>query len=52
MAGAAAGRIVLVGSIAESFPLPMAPTYAATKAGLAMFAEALCDPHGASMAWA
>ncbi len=35
------GRIVLVGSIAESFPLPQAPTYAATKAGLAMFAEAL-----------
>lgn len=35
------GRIVLIGSIAESFPLPMAPTYAATKAGLAMFAEAL-----------
>lgn len=35
------GQIVLMGSIAESFPLPMAPTYAATKAGLAMFAEAL-----------
>ena len=35
------GRIVLVGSIAGSFPLPHAPTYAATKAGLAMFAEAL-----------
>jgi short-subunit dehydrogenase len=31
----------LIGSIAESFPLPMAPTYAATKAGLRMFAEAL-----------
>ena len=45
MAGAMArrghGQIVLVGSIAESYPLPMAPTYAATKAGLAMFAEAL-----------
>lgn len=35
------GHIVLIGSIAESFPLPMAPTYAGTKAGLAMFAEAL-----------
>jgi short-subunit dehydrogenase len=35
------GHVVLIGSIAESFPLPMAPTYAATKAGLAMFAEAL-----------
>ncbi len=35
------GQIVLVGSIAEAFPLPQAPTYAATKAGLAMYAEAL-----------
>ena len=41
MAARRQGRIVLVGSIAESFPLPMAPTYSATKAGLAMFAEAL-----------
>jgi short-subunit dehydrogenase len=41
MAKRGRGRIVLIGSIAESFPLPMAPTYAATKAGLAMFAEAL-----------
>jgi len=41
MAKRGGGQIVLVGSIAESFPLPMAPTYAATKAGLAMFAEAL-----------
>jgi short-subunit dehydrogenase len=41
MAKRGRGRVVLVGSIAESFPLPMAPTYAATKAGLAMFAEAL-----------
>jgi short-subunit dehydrogenase len=32
---------VLIGSIAESYPLPMAPTYAATKAGLRLFAEAL-----------
>jgi short-subunit dehydrogenase len=41
MAGRGAGQIVLLGSIAESYPLPMAPTYAATKAGLRMFAEAL-----------
>lgn len=41
MAARGHGRIVLVGSIAESFPLPQAPTYAATKAGLAMFADAL-----------
>ena len=40
MATRRAGHIVLVGSITESFPLPMAPTYAATKAGLKMFAEA------------
>ncbi len=41
MARRGAGQIVLVGSIAESYPLPMAPTYAATKAGLRMFAELL-----------
>lgn len=41
MASRGHGHIVLVGSIAESYPLPMAPTYAATKAGLRMFAEAL-----------
>jgi short-subunit dehydrogenase len=41
MAARGHGHIVLVGSIAESYPLPMAPTYAATKAGLRMFAEAL-----------
>jgi short-subunit dehydrogenase len=35
------GQIVLIGSLAESFPFPIAPTYAATKAGLRMFAEAL-----------
>jgi len=35
------GHIVLIGSISESYPLPMAPTYAATKAGLRLFAEAL-----------
>jgi len=41
MARRGSGQIVLIGSIAESYPLPMAPTYAATKAGLRMFAEAL-----------
>lgn len=41
MARRGGGHVVLVGSIAESFPLPMAPTYAGTKAGLALFAEAL-----------
>src|SRR5215472_11968790 len=35
------GHIVFMGSIAESFPLPTAPTYSATKAGLALFSEAL-----------
>jgi short-subunit dehydrogenase len=35
------GHIVFVGSVAGSFPLPMAPTYSGSKAGLAMFAEAL-----------
>ena len=41
MAGRGHGRIVLVGSAADSFPLPMAPVYAGTKAGLALFADAL-----------
>ena len=41
MAKRGLGRIVLVGSVAASFPLPMAPLYAGTKAGLALFAEAL-----------
>ena len=35
------GHIVLMGSVAASYPLPQAPTYAATKAGLRMFARAL-----------
>lgn len=49
MAARGAGHIVLVGSITESFPLPMAPTYAATKAGLRMFADAFSirmEKHG------
>jgi short-subunit dehydrogenase len=41
MASRGNGHIVLMGSIADSIPLPMAPSYAASKAGLAMFAEAL-----------
>lgn len=41
MAERGRGRIVLVGSVAGCFPLPMAPLYAASKAGLALFAEAL-----------
>jgi short-subunit dehydrogenase len=41
MATRGRGHIVFIGSIAESFPLPMAPAYAATKAGLALFSEAL-----------
>jgi short-subunit dehydrogenase len=52
MAKRGRGQIVLIGSIAESFPLPMAPTYAATKAGLRMFAEALgirLSSHGVSV---
>lgn len=46
------GQIVLVGSIAESFPLPTSPLYSASKAGLAMFAEALAmrmKPHGVAV---
>lgn len=35
------GSIVLIGSIAALFPLPMAPVYSGSKAGLMMFAEAL-----------
>ncbi len=41
MARRGGGQIVLVGSVAASFPLPMAPLYSGSKAGLAMFAEAL-----------
>jgi short-subunit dehydrogenase len=49
MAERGGGQIVLIGSISESYPLPMAPTYAASKAGLRMFAEALglrLEKHG------
>ena len=35
------GRIVLIGSTAGLVPLPMAPVYSGSKAGLMMFAEAL-----------
>ena len=52
MAKRGRGRIVLLGSIAESFPLPMAPVYAGTKAGIALFAEALgirLAKHGVSV---
>jgi short-subunit dehydrogenase len=41
MAERGKGHIVLMSSIAGSFPLPQAPTYSGTKAGLDMFAEAL-----------
>jgi short-subunit dehydrogenase len=41
MAARGRGRIVLIGSVAGAFPLPLAPTYSATKAGLALFADAL-----------
>lgn len=41
MAQRGKGHIVLLGSIAGAFPLPMAPLYSGSKAGLALFAEAL-----------
>jgi short-subunit dehydrogenase len=46
------GRIVLIGSVAGAFGLPMAPTYSASKAGLRIFAEGLGDglaAHGISV---
>jgi short-subunit dehydrogenase len=52
MARRRGGHIVLISSIADSIPLPMAPTYAGTKAGLKMFAEslrALVKPHGVAV---
>ena len=41
MGARGAGLIVLIGSIAALFALPMAPTYSGSKAGLMMFAAAL-----------
>jgi short-subunit dehydrogenase len=41
MGARGAGHIVLIGSIAALFPLPMAPVYSGSKAGLMMFTEAL-----------
>lgn len=41
MSARKAGQIVFVGSVASAFPLPMAPLYSGSKAGLAVFAEAL-----------
>lgn len=52
MARKGGGHIVLIGSVADFLPLPMSPTYAGTKAGLAMFAEALglrLKPHGVAV---
>jgi short-subunit dehydrogenase len=52
MGARGAGHIVLIGSIAAMFPLPMAPTYSGSKAGLMMFAEALrgrVKRHGVSV---
>lgn len=41
MASRNRGHIVMVGSMAGCFPMPMAPTYAGSKAGLAYFADSL-----------
>lgn len=41
MAARGGGRIVLIGSVAALFPLPMAPVYSGSKAGLHVFAAAL-----------
>ncbi len=52
MGARGAGHIVLIGSIAGLFALPMAPTYSGSKAGLMMFAEALrarVKRHGVSV---
>lgn len=52
MAARGQGQILLISSIAQYFPLPMAPTYAASKAGLAMFARAMrirLAKHGVSV---
>lgn len=47
-----AGQIAIIGSAAQFFPLPMAPAYAGSKAGIALFAEALglrLEPFGISV---
>ncbi|WP_152417472.1 SDR family NAD(P)-dependent oxidoreductase [Sandarakinorhabdus sp. AAP62] len=52
MAGRGQGRILLVGSAAAFHALPHAPAYAASKAGLARFGEALrlaVAPHGVTI---
>jgi len=52
MARRGRGQIVLVSSVADSFPLPMAPAYSGTKAGLSMYGEALAirmRPHGVAV---
>lgn len=41
MATRGRGHVVLIASVADTVPLPMAPTYAGSKAGLKMFAESL-----------
>ena len=41
MAKRGRGNIVLMSSVADTIPLPIAPTYAGSKAGLKMFAESL-----------
>ncbi len=41
MAGRGRGHVVLMASVADTIPLPMAPTYAGSKAGLKMFGESL-----------
>lgn len=41
MAGRGGGHIVFIGSVGGIYPLPMAPAYSGSKAGLAMFARAL-----------
>lgn len=49
MATRGRGHIVLMTSVADTVPLPMAPTYSGSKAGLKMFAESLAirlEHHG------
>ncbi|MDE2017186.1 MAG: SDR family NAD(P)-dependent oxidoreductase [Hyphomicrobiales bacterium] len=41
MAARGRGRIVVVGSVADRLPLPMAPSYAGAKAGLLAFSRSL-----------